>query len=42
VRKSRIFYMRNLQGKAARITERKVRAPQAEESAPSGSEAKAE
>jgi len=26
VRKARIFYMRNLQGKAARITERKVRA----------------
>ncbi|MCL2260855.1 MAG: 50S ribosomal protein L19 [Fibromonadales bacterium] len=25
VRQSRIFYMRNLQGKAARITERKVR-----------------
>jgi large subunit ribosomal protein L19 len=26
VRKSRIFYMRNLRGKAARITERKVAA----------------
>jgi large subunit ribosomal protein L19 len=28
VRKSRIFYMRNLRGKAARITERKVHASQ--------------
>jgi len=29
VRKARIFYMRNLKGKAARIVERKVNAPQA-------------
>jgi len=42
VRQARIFYMRNLQGKAARITERRVRAGQVEEAPAAPAEATAE